>query len=172
MANENNDDMKKTAFLFTAILIALVMTSCHSNEMNYKAAYDKAMEKYRDGVGTEQYERILAEKQRPNTVVNGDSIRLLPMHVNVTDADPSVQLTYSVIVASFKQKFNAITMRDRLHKEEGFSSYVLFGGPDKKYYVVVKGFEELDVATAFLKSIDHSVKMKILEPKPWILERI
>ena len=49
---------------------------------------------------------------------------------------------------------------------------MLFGGPDKKYYVVVKGFEELDVATAFLKSIDHSVKMKILEPKPWILERI
>lgn len=155
-----------------AAIVLMSLTGCHSNEQNYKVAYDKAMEKYRDGVGTEAYERILAEKTAPNTIVNGDSIRLVPMYVNVTDDDASVLMPYSVIVAQFKQKFNAITMRDRLRKEEGFKSYVLFGGQDKKYYVVVKGFEELDVATAFVKTIDHSVKIKILEPRVWILERI
>lgn len=150
----------------------MTFTSCHSNEQNYKAAYDKAMEKYRDGVGAEEYERILAEKVKPTAVVNGDSIILKTMHVNVTDDSVSVLKPYSVIVAQFKQKFNAITMRDRLHKEEGFKSYVLFGGPDKKYFVAVKGFDELDVATAFLKNIDKGVKMKVLEPKAWILERL
>lgn len=164
--------MKRIAYILLVAVIGLMMTSCHSNEHNYKVAYDKAMEKYRDGVGAEEYERILAEQVRPTAVVNGDSVILRTMHVNVTDDSVSVLKPYSVIVAQFKQKFNAITMRDRLHKEEGFKSYVLFGGPDKKYFVVVKGFDELDVATAFLKNIDKSVKMKILEPKAWILERL
>lgn len=164
--------MKRIAYILLVAVIGLMMTSCHSNEQNYKAAYEKAMEKYRDGVGAEEYERILAEQVRPTVVVNGDSVILRTMHVNVTDDSVSVLKPYSVIVAQFKQKFNAITMRDRLHKEEGFKSYVLFGGPEKKYFVVVKGFDELDVATAFLKSIDKSVKMKVLEPKPWILERL
>ena len=49
---------------------------------------------------------------------------------------------------------------------------MLFGGEDSKYYVIVKAFDELDVAVAFLKNIDHSVKMKVLEPKAWIMERL
>lgn len=163
--------MKHLTLHLVAAAMIITITSCHSNEMNYKAAYDKAMEKYRDGVGTDEYERILAEKTRPNYVVNGDSIKLETMRVNVTDDSATVMKNYSVIVAQFKQKFNAITLRDRLHKEEGFPSYVLFGGPEKKYYVAVKGFEELDVAAAFVKTIDKSVKIKILEPRAWILER-
>lgn len=164
--------MKKIAYFMLLAMLAVVATSCHSNEKNYKAAYDKAMEKYRDGVGTEEYERILAERQRPNTVVNGDSLRLLPMRVNVTDDSASVARRYSVIVAQFKQKFNAVTMRNRLHTEEGFPSYVLYGGTDNKYYVAVKGFDDLNVAAAFLKSAPKTVKIKILEPTPWILERL
>ncbi|MBO7609869.1 MAG: hypothetical protein J6S96_06680 [Muribaculaceae bacterium] len=164
--------MNRIFYYLLLLLLVMTFTSCHSNEQNYKAAYDKAMEKYRDGVGAEEYERILAEKVKPTAVVNGDSIILKTMHVNVTDDSVSVLKPYSVIVAQFKQKFNAITMRDRLHKEEGFKSYVLFGGPDKKYFVAVKGFDELDVATAFLKNIDKGVKMKVLEPKAWILERL
>ena len=163
--------MKHLTLHLVAAAMIITITSCHSNEMNYKAAYDKAMEKYRDGVGTDEYERILAEKTRPNYVVNGDSIKLETMRVNVTDDSATVMKNYSVIVAQFKQKFNAITLRDRLHKEEGFPSYVLFGGQEKKYYVAVKGFEELDVAAAFVKTIDKSVKIKILEPRAWILER-
>lgn len=173
MLNLNSShNMKRIAYFLLLAFVAFAMTSCHSNEKNYKAAYDKAMEKYRDGVGVEEYERILAEKQRATTVVNGDSVRLVTMHVNVTEDSASIAKRYNVIVAQFKQKFNAITMRDRLRSEEGFPSYVLYGGTDSKYFVVVKAFDELDVAVAFLKSSDKSIKMKILEPKPWILERL
>ena len=49
---------------------------------------------------------------------------------------------------------------------------MVFGGNDRKYYVIVKAFDQLDVAVAFLKNIDRSVKMKILEPKAWIMERL
>lgn len=156
------------------MLVAVVaaLTSCHSTEANYKAAYDKAMEKHQDGVGKETFDRIQAEARKYTTVINGDSVRLLRMPANVTLDSASVARRYNVIVASFKQQFNAQTMRDRLRKEEGFPSYLLFGGPERKYYVVVKGFDEVDVAAAFLKGLDTHLKMQVLEPIPWILERL
>ncbi len=160
------------ARLLLAVALTAAMASCHSNEANYKAAYDKAMEKRREGVGAEEMQRIMAEKTRPTMVVNGDSVRVVTMAANVTADSVSVAKRYGVVVAQFKQQFNAITMRNRLRKEEGFPSYVLFGGDERKYYVVVKAFDKLDVAVAFLKSIDRSVKMKILEPQPWIMERL
>ena len=130
------------------------------------------MEKYRDGLGVEEFERIEAEKHRATAVVNGDSVRVVALHTNVFGDSASVAKRYGVVVAQFKQKFNATSMRDRLRKEEGFPSYVLFGGPEKKYFVIVKGFDELDVAAAFLKTIDTHVRIKVLEPVPWIIERI
>ncbi|MBR6284033.1 MAG: SPOR domain-containing protein [Muribaculaceae bacterium] len=164
--------MKHSLTFLALVLGMLMLTACHSSEANYKAAYDKAMEKHRDGIGAEEYERILAEQQKPTMVVNGDSVRVVPLLTNVTDDSLTVARRYGVVVAQFKQKFNAITMRDRLRREEGFPSYVVFGGNDRKYYVIVKAFDQLDVAVAFLKNIDRSVKMKILEPKAWIMERL
>ncbi len=171
--NMSMRDMNHRHFTYFILLLAmgLSMTSCHSNEANYKAAYDKAMEKRRNGASEEEWKLIQAEQMKPTMVVNGDSVRVLTMMANVTDDSVSVAHRYGVVVAQFKQKFNAITMRDRLRKEEGFPSYVLFGGTDSKYYVIVKSFDELDVAVAFLRNIDHSVKMKVLEPQPWIMER-
>ena len=164
--------IRRYFFGFLVTMIACTLVSCHSNEKNYRAAYETAMEKYRDGLGAEEYARIQAEKQRATMMVNGDSVRVVPMHANVFEDSASVAKRYGVVVAQFKQKFNATTMRDRLHKEEGFPSYVLFGGPEKKYFVIVKGFDDLGVAAAFVKSIDKSVKMKVLEPRAWIIERL
>ncbi|MBQ9217238.1 MAG: SPOR domain-containing protein [Muribaculaceae bacterium] len=157
----------------TILLVAVVavMTGCHSNEANYKAAYDKAMQKHQEGIGQEAFDKIQAEARKYTEVINGDSVRLLRMSANVTLDSASVAKRYNVIVAGFKQQFNAQTMRDRLRKEEGFPSYILFGGHDRKYYVVVKGFDEKDVAAAFIKGLDTHMKMRVLEPIPWILEK-
>jgi len=159
---------------FTILLVALVavMTSCHSNEANYKAAYDKAMQKHQEGIGKEVLDKIQAEARKYTEVVNGDSVRLLRMYANVNLDSASVAKRFNVVVASFKQQFNAQTMRDRLRKEEGFPSYILFGGRERKYYVVVKGFDQKDVAAAFIKSLDSHMKMQVLEPIPWILEKL
>lgn len=159
-------------FMILLVALVAVLTGCHSTEANYKAAYDKAMEKHQEGVGKEAFDKIQAESRKYTTVINGDSVRLLRMYANVTLDSASVAKRYNVIVASFKQQYNAMTMRDRLRKEEGFPSYLLFGGPDRKYFVVVKGFDEADVAAAFLKTLDTHMKMQVLEPIPWILERL
>ena len=165
--------MKQIQYLLLlAMMVALA--ACHSNEANYQAAYDKAREKKTEVIDDEFAALIKAEKRRDLTVVNGDTVRLVSVYTNVTDGKPSDALRYNVVVGEFKQLFNARTYRDRLHNEEGFPSVILYGAVDrdKKYYVVVKSFQELDVAAAFLKTIHEHVKMKILEPEPWILERL
>ncbi len=166
--------MKRLYHLSVLIALTLCMglTSCHSNEQNYKEAYDKAMAKYKDGVGEETYNKIEAERVRYTHVINGDSVRMVRMSVNVALATTHIEFQrYNVVVGEFKQQFNATTYRDRLKQEEGYPSYLLYGGTDKKYYVVIKGFDESDVAAAFIKDLDKKVKMPILTPIPWIIER-
>jgi len=167
-----NNKHSLLATLLMLLLALPTLTSCHSNEQNYRAAYDKAMEKRREGIGAETYAKIEAEKLRNTTVVNGDSIRLMRYHANVDQDSASVAHRYNVVVANFKQRINARSYRDRLREEEGHPSYILHGGPESSYYVIVKGFDDLEEAAAFLKDINNKVKIKILEPKPWIFQKI
>ena len=64
-------------------------------------------------------------------------------------------------------------MRNRLRDAEGHASYVLYGGKpeDKRYYVVVEGFDRVEDAAAFIRDIAQHVQLRILEPVPWILQR-
>ena len=153
-------------------LAALALAGCHSNEENYREAYEKARNRVVDAVGDTAYNLMMAERIRYTTVVNGDSVRLLHMHCNVTDDSPSEVAPYGVVVAQFKQVFNARNYRDRLRSEEGFPAYVLYGGTDGIYYVCAKTFDDLDMAVIFLKTIDKSMKMDVLEPRAWIIHRL
>jgi hypothetical protein len=153
-----------------AIIASLTMTSCHSSEKNYREAYEKAMERRKTGISAETYAKIEAERQRYTHVINGDSVRMVYMNANVAIDSTDVPKPYNVIVATFTQRINAKSYRDRLREECGFAgSYVLFGGPDKLYYVVLEGYDDRESAAAMLRDLDKKVAMKILEPLPWIL---
>lgn len=160
--------MKKILYLLIAML-AVVLPSCHSNEQNYREAYEKAVERRKTGIGAETYAKIEAERQRYTHVINGDSVRMVYMNTNVAIDSTDQAKTYNVVVASFTQRINAKSYRDRLREECGFPSYVLFGGPDKLYYVILQGFDDKESAAALLHDLNKKVKMKILEPLPWIL---
>ena len=163
--------MKKTLYIvLLAIIASLTMTSCHSSEKNYREAYEKAMERRKTGIGAETYAKIEAERQRYTHVINGDSVMMVYMNANVAIDSTDVPKPYNVIVATFTQRINAKSYRDRLREECGFAgSYVLFGGPDKLYYVVLEGYDDRESAAAMLRDLDKKVAMKILEPLPWIL---
>ncbi len=163
--------MKSILHITLLIALAAAFTACHSNEANYKAAYDKAMERYKEGIGKETYDKIRAEATRNTHFIAGDSLRMVTMPANVYLDSASVGQPYSVIIASFKQQFNAKTLRDRLRTEEGLPAYILFGGPERKYYVAAKGFDNEELAAVFVHNIDKRVKIKVLEPKAWIMHR-
>lgn len=153
-------------------MLAVMVSACHSNEKNYREAYEKAVERRKTGIGAETYAKIEAERQRYTHVINGDSVRMVFLSANVAIDSTDQAKTYNVVVASFTQRINAKSYRDRLREECGFPSYVLYGGPDKLFYVILQGFDSQDEAAALLRDIDKKVKMKILEPLPWILRKL
>ena len=162
--------MKKALYLITMMVAAVMMTACHSSEKNYREAYEKAVEARKTGIGAETYAKIEAERQRYTHVINGDSVRMVYLNVNTVD---STQTAQDVIVATFSQRINAKSYCDRLREECGLQgSYVLFGGPDKKYFVVAQGFDNSGDAAAFIKEKDTKVCLKILEPLAWILRKL
>ncbi len=154
-------------------MAVVMLTGCHSNEKNYREAYEKAIERRKTGIGAEEYAKIEAERQRYTHVINGDSVRMVYMNVDVAVDSTDTAHDYNVIVASFTQRINAKSYRDRLREECGLTgSYVLFGGPDRQYFVVAQGFDNSTEAAAMLHDLDKKVCLKILEPLPWILKKL
>ncbi|MBQ1725457.1 MAG: SPOR domain-containing protein [Muribaculaceae bacterium] len=154
-------------------LLLLVLTSCHSNEKNYKMAYDKAVERRSTSIDAETEARIAAERKRNAQVIYGDTVVVVRMHTTVVaDTIERPPHRYNVVVGVFKQEFNAKSYRDRFRKEAGYPSYVLKGvdAAGTKFHVVIKGFDEKDVASAFISTIHDHVKIRLLEREPWILE--
>lgn len=166
--------MKRILYIIM-LLAAVMLTACHSNEQNYREAYEKAMERRQTGVGAETYAKIEAERQRYTHVINGDSVRLVYVNANVAkDIDSTaVVKPYNVVVASFTQRINAKSYRDRLVEECGLKdSYVLYGGNDKQYFVVAQGFDTSGDAADMIRDIDQYLCIKLLEPIPWILKKV
>ena len=166
--------MRKTLYIIISVLMASVfMTACHSSEQNYREAYEKAVERRQTGIGSETYAKIEAERQRYTHLVNGDSVRLVYVNANVAIDSTATPHEYNVVVATFAQRINAKSYRDRLRDECGFTgSYILYGGPEKQYFVVLQGYDNIGDAAALLHDIDDKVCIRILEPLPWILKKM
>ena len=164
--------MKQKIILLILALLALGVVSCHTSEKNYKLAYDKAIEKTKENLGEGVYDSEMAKKIAYTEVINGDSVRLVRSFCNMTDGKATDVKKYNVIVGEFDQVINARSYRDRLHQKEGFNSYVLYTDNDKKYCVVVQGFDDKETAAYFIKHIDINMRMKVLTRRPWILEKL
>ncbi|MGM9869979.1 MAG: SPOR domain-containing protein [Sodaliphilus sp.] len=161
--------MKRLLYL---IAVALLLASCHSSEENYKEAYDKAKARTRENMGANTYDMVQAEKLRPTEVINGDSVRLLRAYCNVVDDKVANTKKFGVVVAEFDQLINARSYRDRLKKNEGFPAYLLYTNRDKKYCVVAQAYDTKEAAALFIRNISQHMKMKVLVPRPYILQRL
>lgn len=164
--------MRQLYNILLLFAVAAVMYSCHSTEANYKESYDKAVAASRTGEKAEQYQQELARRTHKNVVVDGDSIRKVSYYFNIVDDKPEVIKQYGVVVAEFKQKFNALSCRDRLRKEEGLQSYVVYIASKKLYCVIAQGYDDLSVAATFAKNPQKYMRMKLLVPIAWVIEQV
>ena len=155
-----------------AATLLMLLTACHSNEANYKAAYDKARAKQSETIGEEDRLRIEAERKRHIEVVGGDSVRIVPIFTNVTDDSASVAHRYNVVVGQFKQVFSARNYRDRLRDDKAPEAFLLYSaGRDPRYYVIALTSDDKAVAADFCATAAQRLGIKVLEPEPWILMR-
>lgn len=158
--------------LLYCITLALLLTACYTTEENYKAAYDKAKERTRENMGGTIYDMSQAERVRATEIINGDSVRLLRSYFNVVDDKYENTKKFGVVVAEFDQLLNARSYRDRLKQNEGFQSYVVYTNREKKYCVVAQAYDEKEPAALFIRNIKQYMKMKVLVPRPYILQRL
>lgn len=158
--------------LLYCITLALLLTACYTTEENYKAAYDKAKERTRENMGGTIYDMSQAERVRATEIINGDSVRLLRSYFNVVDDKYENTKKFGVVVAEFDQLLNARSYRDRLKQNEGFQSYVVYTNREKKYCVVAQAYDEKEPAALFIRNIKQHMKMKVLVPRPYILQRL
>ena len=158
--------------LLYCITLALLLTACYTTEENYKAAYDKAKERTRENMGGTIYDMSQAERVRATEIINGDSVRLLRSYFNVVDDKYENTKKFGVVVAEFDQILNARSYRDRLNQNEGFQSYVVYTNREKKYCVVAQAYDEKEPAALFIRNIKQHMKMKVLVPRPYILQRL
>lgn len=159
--------MKKYNYIFLSITLSLIICACKTNENNYREAYLKAVDK---SIATDSITeaRITAESLPTTTIDNTEVIikteRLFPDY----NAEKQNLQKYNVIIASFRQIFNAKSMTDRIN-QYGYNAFVL-RNTDKQYYIVVLSTENQSVATDKIKAIKTSFPIALREPYPYIIK--
>lgn len=158
--------------LFYFLTLMMVFTACHTTEENFKASYDMAKERTRENQGSAFYDKAQADRMRPTEIINGDSVRLIRSYFNVVDDKYEDTKKFGVVVAEFDQVINARSYRDRLKKNEGFESYIVYTNKEKKYCVIAQAYDNKGAAAVFIRNIGQYMKMKVLVPRPYILQRL
>lgn len=155
-----------------AVSLSLAFTACKTTEENYQRAYDIAKAKKTEGLTAEEIAGFNREAAMPKTVYNGDSIPLRPMYVKgVADANGAAARRYNVIVASFKQRFNAMSVFNRL-KDGGYPGALILSDKDQRYYVGAFSTDTLPSAIATMQALSASSPLTITPGFPYILEKV
>ncbi len=161
--------------LIQTILLAVAAVTlhcCKTSEENYKKAYQAAVEKQNEGYTEEEILNMAREEAIPRAVFNGDSIPMKGVYVNTVKLDPPVAAAsrYNVIVATFKQKFNAMSVLDRL-RDSGYDDGRLLIDRDQTYYVAASTTDTLAQAVETLRQLQKSSPVAMKSPCPYILRR-
>ena len=92
--------------------------------------------------------------------------------MNTVKLDPPVAAAsrYNVIVATFKQKFNAMSVLDRL-RDSGYDDGRLLIDRDQTYYVAASTTDTLARAVETLRQLQKSSPVAMKSPCPYILRR-
>lgn len=144
-------------------VVVLALSACKPNEAAYKAAYESAKAK-RDSTGGIEgtvYERLRRQGHHTNIILGSDTLSVLTQRVGATDDGGATQQTidrYNVVVAQFKQRFNARQMRQRI-LAEGYPEAVVLHTAEPLYYVVAKGCSTAQEALETLRQVESDTAL-------------
>ncbi len=130
----------KHIIIITLAVIA-TLTSCRTSEANYRAAYEQAVSRRDDtsGIDNTVYDKIRREAVSSTRVVNGDTVAVKRERVKLAEpAEGEILQQSYVVVAQFKQLFNARSLCNRL-KAGGYPGATLLVTREPLYYVAVAG---------------------------------
>lgn len=163
----------KKLIIYVAGVVILALPACKTTEANYRAAYETAKERSRSGnLDSTVYARIRKEA-RPSTVkVGNDTLPLVTQNVKLTADGASAGAPlrrYNLVVAQFKQIFNARSMKKRL-VDGGYPEALIVETKEPLYYVIAESYDNAAAALDGLNAVKEASPLPLKEPFPWILQ--
>lgn len=162
--------------IIVIIITAAIITAasgCKTTEENYRAAYELAKQKNASGgIDSTIYSRIRNEARPQTTIVNGDTLAMKSEYVRLTPdcGSPEQFHTYNVVIAQFKQLFNAKSVRKRAI-EAGYADALIVQTREPLYYVVAASSNSTAEIQKSLGKIQSTPPVVLKEPCPFILRR-
>lgn len=139
--------------------IILTLSGCKTTEENYRKAYDLATQ------GDKNAQSDIPE-------ISGEEVKVQwAEYVTFTDgcgADKADFKKHCVVVAQFKQVFNAKAMRNRL-AEGKYPHAIVINDREKTYYVVAAAFDTRAEAENALENVSKDKDMSLKAPYPRLL---
>ncbi len=160
------------------IIVAGVLgavTSCKPSEKNYRTAYERAVARDSDNVTPFDqtiYNRYRGQARDVDVVVNGDTVPTRVFRVTVTKDGGGIRewlKRYSVVVAEFKQLFNAQSLRGR-YVDAGYARTFLVQNGEPYYYILAGSSDNLAEMVALADSIRRAPVIPLKAGFPYILQ--
>ncbi len=163
--------MKKYIIVLIGALVALC--GCKTNEKNYRAAYEVAKEKFDNegGLDSTIYNRMRPQGRGSELTALGDTVRMHTISIGFPKeggASRETVKTYCVVVAQFKQIFNAKAMRQRL-VDNGYDGAMIVNTREPLYYVVAGSVATPEEAVTMMRQLRKDKALVLRDPFPWVL---
>lgn len=163
----------KKIILYIVGASVLAFTACKTTEANYRAAYETAKERSRSGDLDSTVYASIRKEARPSAVkVGADTLPLVTQNVKLTAEGASAGAPlrrYNLVVAQFKQIFNARSMKKRL-ADGGYPEALIVETKEPLYYVIAESYDNAAAALTGLNTIKAAPPMSMKDPFPWILQ--
>lgn len=140
------------------VAAAVAMAGCKTSESNYRTAYELAVK---------DRQPVPALDEEP---VDDELTEQWAEYVSFTEnsGDLANYHTYHVVVAQFKQVFNARSMRGRI-AESGYPDAIVINSGVPIYYVVAVSTDTFEQAKQALEKIKNDNGISVRAPYPRIL---
>lgn len=164
--------MKTLKHIIASLLLIITVAGCKTSEANYRAAYEKAVAAREEA----QDEDSLYGNSRRNMNVrsvagaNGDvEVRLQIVKITPDGGGTDEKMRrYNVVAAQFKQRFNAISLRNRM--ADKWPDALVVETSDSYFYVIVSSQSKLDDALFELEKLQNQKLAAVKDPCPFILD--
>lgn len=164
--------MKTLKHIIAPLLLIITVAGCKTSEANYRSAYEKAVAARDEAKDEDSLYGNSRQNMNVRTVTgaNGDvEVRLQIVKITPEGGGADVNMRrYNVVAAQFKQKFNAISLRNRM--AEKWPDALVVETSDSYFYVIVSSQSKLDDALFELEKLRNQKLAAVKEPCPFILD--
>lgn len=159
-------------YILVVFIICASLVSCKTSEANYRAAYEKTVAAKDAENADETIYGGSRRKPSQSFMMNGTdtvfvNVKMVSPLVSEGEEKPEMR-KLMVVVGQFKQKFNALSLRDRV-AANGYPEAFVVQTSEPYYYIVAQSFDDVSSALAALDEIRKKAPVVMKDPVPFIL---